>query len=828
MVERQISLPISGISCANCVNTIERDLKKLRGVSHVSVNPATEKAIVVFDASEVREEAIIKAIREAGYDVALSRLELAITGMTCANCAQAIERALKRKVAGVINATVNLATEKALVEYLPGEATRRDLVKAIEDAGYGVLDAETGELQDVEKQVREREANRQKRKFLVGALLTFPLFLLSMGRDFGLFGHWAHGPWVNWLFLALASPVQFYVGWDYYRGGYKALKNRSANMDLLIAMGSSAAYVYSLFVTVALTAGYLGWGNHVYFETAALIITLIKLGKLLEARAKVKTSEAIRRLMQLQPATAKVILDSDEVEIPVEQVEVGDIVQVRPGERVPVDGVVLSGRSSIDESLLTGESMPIAKQPGSHVTGGTINKQGLFRFEATRVGAETALAQVIRLVQEAQASKAPIQRLADKTAGVFVPIVILIAAATFAIWWALAGVGFTAAMIRMVAVLVIACPCALGLATPTAIMVGTGRGAEKGILFRNSEALELMHSLKTVVLDKTGTITIGQPTVTDVVPRIPDKLLPILQSDSLTPDQILLRLAASAETGSEHPLGEAIVQSARQRGLRFSNPEMFEAVSGSGIIATVEGHEVVVGSEAFLRSLGVELNGLENDGRQLQAEAKTVVFTAMGKTVLGLIAVADQVRSGSREAIGRMQQLGLQVIMMTGDNWATARAIASQVGITEVMAEVRPDEKAQEIIKLQEERRARVAMVGDGVNDAPALAQADVGIAIGGGTDVAMETADVTLMRADLNSVPEAFALSHATLRTIRQNLFWAFFYNVVLIPVAAGALYPFSSLPGFLRTLHPALAAFAMTLSSVTVVLNSLLLKRR
>ncbi len=828
MVQRQISLPISGISCANCVNTIERDLKKLRGISHVSVNPTTEKATVVFDASEVREEAIVKAIREAGYEVTLSRLELPITGMTCANCAQAIERALKRKVPGVVNATVNLATEKALVEYLPGEATRREMVNAIENAGYGVLEAAPGELQDVEKLAREREASRQKRKFQIGALLTFPLFLMSMGRDFGLLGHWAHAPWVNWLFLALASPVQFYVGWDYYRGGYKALRNRSANMDVLIAMGSSAAFVYSVFVTVALTVGYLGWGNHVYFETAALIITLIKLGKLLEARAKVKTSEAIRRLMQLQPAIARVILDSEEVEIPVDQVEVGDMVQVRPGERVPVDGVVVSGKSSIDESLLTGESMPVPKKPGSHVTGGTINKQGLFRFEATRVGAETALAQVIRLVQEAQASKAPIQRLADKAAGVFVPVVILIAAVTFVVWWWLAGVGFTAAMIRTVAVLVIACPCALGLATPTAIMVGTGRGAEKGILFRNSEALELMHALKTVVLDKTGTVTIGQPTVTDVVPRIPGQLLPILQSDSMTPDQILLKFAASAETGSEHPLGEAIVQSARDQGLSFSNPEMFEAVSGSGITATVDGHEVAVGSESFLRSLGVELNGLENDGRRLQGEAKTVVWTALGKTALGLIAVADQVRNGSQEAIRRMRQLGLQVIMMTGDNWATARAIAGQVGITEVMAEVRPDEKAKQIIRLQGERQTRVAMVGDGVNDAPALAQADVGIAMGGGTDVAMETADVTLMRADLNSVPEAFALSYATLRIIRQNLFWAFFYNVVLIPVAAGVLYPFASLPGFLRTLHPALAAFAMALSSVTVVLNSLRLKRR
>jgi Cu+-exporting ATPase len=828
MVQRQISLPISGLSCANCVNEIERDLKKLRGISHVSINPVTEELTIVFDDSEVREDAIVKAIRDAGYDVALSRLDLPITGMTCANCARAIERALKRKVPGVVNATVNLATERASVEYLPGEATRRDLVRAIENAGYGVLEAAPAELQDVEKLAREREGSKQTRKFLIGVIFTFPLFLISMGRDFGALGQAAQAPWVDWLLMVLASPVQLYVGWDYYRGAYKALLNRSANMDLLVAMGSSTAYVYSVVVTVALTTGHMAWGNHVYFETAAVIITLIKLGKLLEARAKVKTSEAIRRLMQLQPGTARVLLDDNEVEIPVEHVEVGDIVQVRPGERVPVDGVVVSGKSSIDESLLTGESMPVPKKPGSQVTGGTINKRGLFRFEATRVGAETALAQVIRLVQEAQASKAPIQRLADKTAGVFVPVVIVVAAITFVVWWWLAGVGFTPAMIRTVAILVIACPCTLGLATPTAIMAGTGRGAEKGILFRNSEALEVMHTLKTVVLDKTGTVTIGQPEVTDVVCRIPGRLLQILQSGSLTPDQILLRFTASAEMGSEHPLGEAIVQCAKARNLTLSTPDMFEAVSGSGIIATVEGHQVAVGSESFMRGLGVALNALENDNRRLQSEAKTVVWTALGKTALGLVAVADRVRNGSQEAIRRMRQLGLQVIMMTGDNWATARAVAFQVGIAEVMADVRPDEKAQQIIKLQGERQTRVAMVGDGVNDAPALAQADVGIAMGGGTDVAMETADVTLMRADLNSVTEAFALSHATLRTIRQNLFWAFFYNVVLIPVAAGVLYPFSSMPGFLRTLHPALAAFAMAMSSVSVVLNSLRLKRR
>jgi len=847
MIQRQVSFPIAGISCSNCASTLERKLSGIPGISHVSVNPASEKATVIFDPSAVREETIVRAIQEAGYDVILTRLELPVTGMTCANCSQAIERALKRKVPGVVRANVNLATERATVEFLPGEVKRQDIVKAIENAGYGVVEAPQRELEDYERLAREREASRQKHKLEIGAALAFPLLILSMGRDLGLFGQWAHLTWVNWLFFLLATPVQFYVGADYYVGAYKALRNRAANMDVLIAMGSSAAYVYSVFVTVALTVGYLGWGSHVYYETAALIITLIKLGKLLEARAKVRTSEAIRKLMRLQPPTARVIRDNTEIEIPADEVRVGDIVLVRPGERVPVDGIVISGQSSLDESLLTGESMPVLKKPGSQVTGGTINKQGMFRFEATRVGAETALSQVVRLVQEAQASKAPIQRLADTVAGVFVPVVVLIAAITFFVWWWAIGLGFTPALIRTVAVLVIACPCALALATPTAIIVGTGRGAEQGILFRNAEALEHVRSLRVVVLDKTGTITRGQPSVTDLVHAIPPELLPVLQpvqdsagsqgpgqsqmapaGKTLTPEQVLLRLAASAEAGSEHPLGEAIVNAAKEQRLPLSTPELFEAVSGSGIVATVDAHRVVVGNQSFLADLGIELNGLETEARRLQTEGKTVVWTALGTTALGLIAVADQVRSGSKEAVKSMQEMGLEVVMLTGDNWETAKAIAAEVGVTEVQAEIRPAEKAEQIKKLQEQYDHHVAMIGDGINDAPALAQADVGIAIGTGTDVAMETADITLMRPDLNLVPRAFALSQATLRTIRQNLFWAFFYNVLLIPIAAGVLYPFTVLPGFLRSLHPAVAAFAMALSSVTVVLNSLLLKRR
>jgi P-type Cu+ transporter len=629
------------------------------------------------------------------------------------------------------------------------------------------------------------------------------------------------------LLLLLATPVQFYVGADYYRGGWKALKNRSANMDLLIAMGSSAAYFYSVPVTVALTWGYAGIGDHVYFETAALIITLVKLGKLLEAGARVRTSSAIKKLMGLRPKTARVLRDGEEVDVPVEKLQVGDVVSVRPGERIPVDGVVSEGASSVDESMLTGESMPVSKEPGDEVVGGAINGQGFFRFRATRVGAETALAQIIRLVQQAQGSKAAIQRVVDRVSAVFVPIVIVIALTTLAVWWFAVAAGFTPAMIRMVAVLVIACPCALGLATPTAIMVGTGKGAEKGILFKNSEALETTHAVSIVVLDKTGTITIGQPIVTRVIPSTSEDLFRDLQADSLTPDNIVLRLAASAEKGSEHPLGEAIVRAAEGRKLKLVQPEGFQAVSGHGIEARVEGRQVLLGNRRMITQYQVDSNGLSEEADRLEEQAQTAVWVAVDRKAIGLIAVSDSIKPGAREAIEELQRLGLEVIMLTGDNPLTARTIARQVGIEQVRAEVLPADKADEVRRLQVEGRGLVAMVGDGINDAPALAQADVGIAIGTGTDVAMETADITLMRGDLRSVSQAIMLSRRTMRTIRQNLFWAFVYNIMLIPVAAGVLYPFTELPNILRSLHPALAAFAMTISSVTVVLNSLRLRR-
>jgi len=807
----RLTLPIIGMTCANCAATVERSLKKAEGVSDAAVNFATEQAAVVFDPVLLKPADLVQRVEDAGYDVVTARVELPITGMTCANCAATVERTLNRKVDGIVQANVNFATERATVEYIPGLASVAAMIRAVEEAGYGVVQAaDQEEMEDVEAQARQAEIADQTRKFWVGVVFSLPLFLLSMARDFGLLGPWAHAPWVNWLFLALATPVQFYTGWDYYVGSYHALRNRTANMDVLVAMGSSVAYLYSLVVLLSPAAG-----QHVYFETSAVIITLIKLGKLLEARAKGKTGAAIRKLIGLRAKTARVVRDGAEMDVPVGEVRVGDLVVVRPGERAPVDGVVVEGHSAVDESMLTGEPIPVDKSPGDEIIGATINKQGLLRFEATRVGAETALAQIIRLVQEAQGSKAPIQRLADRVAGVFVPAVIIIALVTFAVWWTVGG-DFTAAIIRLVAVLVISCPCALGLATPTSIMVGTGKGAELGILFKNSEALETAHRLQVIVLDKTGTLTIGRPTVTDIVGN---------DQRSMTDDQIL-RWAASAERGSEHPLGQAVVAEAEARGLTLADPQDFEAVPGKGIRAQVDGYAVLVGKPEWLEAEGIPLRDLAAEVEQLQMEAKTSVAVAVDGEAAGILGVADTLKESSAEAVAQLHRLGLEVVMLTGDNHRTAEAIAAQAGIDRVVAEVLPADKATQVKRLQAEGLL-VSMVGDGINDAPALAQADVGIALGTGTDVAMETADVTLMRGDLRVVSQALALSRATMRTIKQNLFWAFFYNVALIPLAAGVLYPFPWMPDILRQLHPVLAALAMALSSITVVSNSLRLRR-
>ena len=845
MTEKQVTLPITGMHCTNCSDTVARDLRKLDGVAAAEVNYATEKATVTFNPSLLDEGVIIEKIKDIGYGVAIGEIELPITGMHCVNCAATVEKTLNKMQPGVVSATVNFATERAHIAYIPGQVARTDLIGAIEGAGYGVVEAKSEQLVDAEQAARETETHDQTRKFWTGVAFSLPLFLFSMARDSSLLGPWSEALWCNWLMFALATPVQFYVGWDYYTGGFKAIRNGAANMDVLVAMGSSAAFFYSLPVTIALTLGSTALGSHVYFETSAVIITLIKLGKLLEVRAKNQTGAAIKKLMGLQAKTARVVRNGEEIDIPIEQVVVGDVVIVRPGERIPVDGVTIEGYSTVDESMLTGESVPVDKGEGDPVMGATINKQGRLKFEAHKVGAETALAQIIRLVQEAQGSKAPIQRLADRVASIFVPAVIAIAIFTLVVWWFVADAGFTPSMIRMVAVLVIACPCTLGLATPTAIMVGTSKGAEQGILFKDSKALELAHSLKVVILDKTGTITAGEPSVTDVVIAegdIPEVIAKVLESQSEAGGEIeerqkdetaILWLAASAERGSEHPIGDAIVQAARARGLSPVEPSRFEALAGHGVIAQVEGRQVVLGNLKMLNEQNVDLNGLEVEAEKLQAHPKTVIWVAVNGKAAGLIAVADTIKPGSKEAINQMHGLGLQVVMLTGDNRATAESIGNALGVDRIRAEILPEDKAAEVKKLQLEMKQGsqsigcVAMVGDGINDAPALAQADVGIAIGTGTDVAMEAADVTLIRGDLRSVPQAIALSKATMRVIRQNLFWAFFYNVLLIPVAAGVLHPFTFLPMMLRALHPVLAALAMAFSSVTVVANSLRMRR-
>ena len=748
-----------------------------------------------------------------------ARITISVTGMTCASCVRRVERVLTN-VPGVLEASGNLASERATVEYLAGEVEPRELEKAVESAGYGVIrEDEKSSVEDS----HEREYRKLRTDFFHAAALTAVILVGSLPHMFDFMLPIPTG-WLNLGLLLLATPVQLWAGWRFYLGAWAALRHGQANMNTLVVMGTSAAYLYSVVATLAPQLFAAGRAD-VYFDTSALIITLILLGRLLEARAKGRTNEAIRKLAGLQAKTARVVRGGEELDVPVEDVRAGDIVVVRPGEKVPVDGRVVSGGSAVDESMITGESIPVAKREGDEVIGATMNTSGSFRFEATKVGENTALRQIMRMVEEARGSKAPIQRLADRISAVFVPVVIGVAAVTFLIWLLLGPEpALTFALLDTVAVLIIACPCAMGLATPTSIMVGTGKGAESGILVRGGEALEGAHKLDTVVLDKTGTLTRGEPELTDIV------------LTNGIPEEELIRLLASAELGSEHPLGEAIVRGATERGLPPTGADAFEAISGGGIRARVEGREVLVGSRRFLSASGVSEDGLGARSEELAREGKTPIFVAVDGEAAGLVAVADVVRAEAREAVDSLHALGLEVTMLTGDNRRTAEAIAQKLGIERVVAEVRPEDKADEVKRLQSEGK-RVGMVGDGINDAPALAQADVGIAIGTGTDVAMEAADLTLISGDVRGVARAIELSKATVRNIKQNLFWAFAYNVALIPVAAGILYPLfsdgnvpwvlSPVLGEYGFLNPVLAAAAMALSSVTVLSNALRLRR-
>ncbi|MFD5197361.1 heavy metal translocating P-type ATPase [Bacillus subtilis] len=796
---KETNFQITGMTCAACATRIEKGIKKINGVKEANVNLALEKSSIKYDPEVVTEQEFQKKIQDLGYDVVKEKVEFDITGMTCAACASKIEKKLN-KLDGVDKATVNFALETVLVEYNPEQASVPEIKEAIKKLGYTLE-----QKKDTEQQIdhRQKEIEKQQGKFIFSLILSFPLLWAMVSHFEFTRAIWLPDMFMNpWVQFALATPVQFIVGKQFYVGAFKALRNKSANMDVLVALGTSAAYFYSLYLSLMS----IGSGAHMielYYETSAVLITLILLGKLFEAKAKGRSSEAIKKLMGLQAKNATVVRDDKEIMIPIEEVLEGDIVYVKPGEKIPVDGEIVEGQSAVDESMLTGESIPIDKNVGDTVIGSTINKNGFLKIKATKVGKDTALAQIIKVVEEAQGSKAPIQRLADVISGIFVPIVVGIAVVTFLIWYFVVSPGeFAEALEKFIAVLVIACPCALGLATPTSIMAGSGRAAEFGILFKGGEHLETTHRLDTIILDKTGTVTNGKPSLTDII-----LAEGIEESEFLT-------LVGTAEKNSEHPLAEAIVEGIREMGIELGSSETFEAVPGFGIQSTVNGKQLFIGTRRLMAKHNIIIQDELAKMERLEKQGKTAMLVAIEGRYAGIVAVADTIKETSKEAISRLYSMGLDVVMITGDNTQTAQAIADQVGIKKVIAEVLPEGKAEEVKKLQQSGK-KVAMVGDGINDAPALATADIGMAIGTGTDVAMEAADLTLIRGDLTSIADAIFMSKKTITNIKQNLFWALAYNCIGIPIAAA---------GFLA---PWLAGAAMAFSSVSVVLNALRLQR-
>ncbi|ASS92768.1 heavy metal translocating P-type ATPase [Peribacillus simplex] len=796
---KETSMQITGMTCAACANRIEKGLNRMEGVEEATVNLALEKSVIKYDSEKLSNKDFESKIQELGYDVVKEKKEFTITGMTCAACANRIEKGLN-KLDGVSMANVNLALENATVEYDPSEASPVDIIQRVEKLGYGAIIKEDN-MESVD--FRQKEIQKQKNKFIFSVILSFPLLWAMVSHfsftSFIYMPDFLMNPWVQ---MAFATPVQFLIGKQFYVGAYKALKNKSANMDVLVAMGTSAAYFYSVYQAI------ISMGSHhntaqLYFETSSILITLILLGKLFEAKAKGRSSEAIKKLMGLQAKTALVLRNGEEREIPLEEVIVGDTIVVKPGEKIPVDGEVVEGNSAVDESMLTGESIPVDKTIGDTVIGSTLNKNGFLKMKATKIGRDTALSQIIKVVEDAQGSKAPIQRLADQISGVFVPIVVGIALLTFLIWMIWVNPGeFTPAFEAMIAVLVIACPCALGLATPTSIMAGSGRAAEFGILFKGGEHLETTHHIDTVILDKTGTVTNGTPVLTDVL------------IENGMEEEKFLSLIGAAEKQSEHPLAQSIVQGIQERRIALAAVEEFEAIPGYGVRAVVDQKVLFVGTRKLMKQNNVDITKALTAMVELEEQGKTAMLASIEGEYAGLIAVADTIKDTSLTAIKRLKAMDIQVIMITGDNQRTANAIGHQVGIDQVIAEVLPEGKAEEVKKLQAAGK-RVAMVGDGINDAPALALADIGMAIGTGTDVAMEAADITLIRGDLNSIADAILMSRKTMRNIKQNLFWAFAYNVIGIPIAAIGL------------LAPWLAGAAMAFSSVSVVINALRLQR-